>query len=139
MKGYAIESEWPPGFSIIALANSKEEAEAKLKELKTNDRMVLRITEEDIPDDPEERFEFVTRRLIEECCCIDNESPDNLMLHISWGGWKHEHIRADRVMELYGFELVSTDIDDENGSDCYSAWRTYIFKEIRRKKWKRNQ
>lgn len=129
MKGYAIESEWPPGFSIIALANSKEEAEAKLKELKANDRMVLRITEEDIPDDPEERFEFVTRRLIEECCCIDNESSDNLMLHISWGDWKHEHLRADYVMDLHGFELVSTDVDEEDGSDCYSAWRIYACKK----------
>lgn len=128
MKKYAIESDWGIGFALNAMADSREEAEAKLKKLKPAapmDGMVFRIIEEKIPDDPAERFEHVIKRLTKERCCIDDESLNGFSIHISWGDWKHEHMRADFVFGLYGFELVSSEVDEEDGGDCYSAWRTY--------------
>lgn len=141
MKKYAIESAWDSDFTISTIADSKEEAKAKLEELKKVspleefkkmspfDHLEFRIIEEDVPDDPEKRFEFAKARLISEGCCIDNEIPDVHAIHISWGDWKHEHLRADYMFGLYGFDLASTRVDEEDGSNCYSAWRTYVLRK----------
>ena len=93
------------------------------------DHLEFRIVEEDVPDNIGERFEFAKARLISEGCCIDDEIPDVHAIHISWGDWKHEHLRADYVFSLYGFNLASTRVDEEDGSDCYSAWRTYVLRK----------
>lgn len=132
MKKYVIESDWGIGFSINDLADSNEEAAIKLDKLKRNaplDGMIFRIVPEEVPDGPNERFSFVVRRLIAENCSIDDEDPCNFAIHISWGDWKHEHMRADYVMGLYGFMSYESLVDDEDGSDCYSAWRTYTIKQ----------
>lgn len=49
----------------------------------------------------------------------------DISVEIHWGDWKHEHLRCDWVLGLIGFSLVSVDVTEENGSDCYSAIRYY--------------
>lgn len=48
-------------------------------------------------------------------------------LGIRWGDWKHSHLYADHLMSRIGGVLVSEQVTEENGSDCYSAIRTYAF------------
>lgn len=51
---------------------------------------------------------------------------------IEWGDWKHDHRRADDIRDELFNELGLTvgaqmeRIDEENGSDCYSA--THLFR-----------
>ena len=47
---------------------------------------------------------------------------------IEWGDWKHEHCRADRLVEEK-FHPFSTklDITEEDGSDTFSAIHRYEF------------
>lgn len=50
-----------------------------------------------------------------------------VVVEISWGDWKHEHWRADWLIEELGGTLVRTDVTEEDGSDCYSATHYYVF------------
>ena len=47
-------------------------------------------------------------------------------VEINWGDWKHDHLRADWILEELGWNLFKTEITDEDGSDCYSAIRYYV-------------
>ncbi len=53
-------------------------------------------------------------------------ADDRVMVDISWGDWKHDHIRCDKLMENLGYTLVEEEVTEEDGSDCYSAIRHYI-------------
>ena len=44
---------------------------------------------------------------------------------IEWGDWKHDHLYCDVIMKELGYELSLVTDTEENGSDCYSAIRTY--------------
>ena len=46
-------------------------------------------------------------------------------IDIHWGDWKHEHLYCDDLMEELGYDLVYEEVTEENGSDSYSAIRTY--------------
>lgn len=48
-------------------------------------------------------------------------------VNISWGDWKHSHLRADYLVEQLGGNLFTTQVTEEDGSDCYSAIHNYIF------------
>lgn len=48
-------------------------------------------------------------------------------VEINWGDWKHDHLHADLVVERLGGLLVSTQLTEEDCSDCYSAVHNYIF------------
>lgn len=52
---------------------------------------------------------------------------DDGLVHISvtWGDWKHSHLRNDWLMEQIGYELVDVQVTEEDGSDTYSADRIY--------------
>lgn len=54
-----------------------------------------------------------------------NYSPDTILVEIIWGDWKHEHRRADWLMEQNGFKLVRQWVTESDGSDCYSAVHEY--------------
>ena len=41
------------------------------------------------------------------------------------GDWKHEHKRCDWILGEMGYELVTVDVTEDDGSDCYSALRYY--------------
>lgn len=51
-----------------------------------------------------------------------------VVVSISWGDWKHDHLRADYIVEhdLGGY-LFGSVVTEEDGSDCYSADRYYKF------------
>ena len=47
-----------------------------------------------------------------------------MKIDISWGDWKHEHLRAKWVVEdvlEIPVKRWDEDVTEENGSDCYSA------------------
>lgn len=47
-------------------------------------------------------------------------------VEISWGDWKHEHLRTKWLLEEIGVHLLKTDVTEEDGSDTYSA-RHYFY------------
>lgn len=49
-----------------------------------------------------------------------------IVASIEWGDWKHDHRYLDVVMSEFGYTLVGVDITEEDGSDCYSAYRMYM-------------
>ena len=59
-----------------------------------------------------------------------SEIPCIVEVEISWGDWKHEHLRCDYLMEDLGYRELSTEVTEEDGSDCYSAIHRYIEKDI---------
>lgn len=61
--------------------------------------------------------------------CTDMELGETAVIavNISWGDWKHEHLRADWIIrEAFGVECIGTEVTEEDGSDCYSAIHRYI-------------
>jgi len=132
---YVVEADCGLGFAITDIADSAEAAD-QIKAVLEREKPVFvkeyRVLPEVVPAGPEELFVHVMDKLAKsEHICIDDCGCYDLSLHISWGDWKHEHLRTDHVMGLYGFVLESTEVDEEDGSDCYSAWRTYSFgKEV---------
>ena len=50
---------------------------------------------------------------------------EHIMVHISWGDWKHEHGRCDYILGNLGLTCVNTEVTEEDGSDCYSAVHYY--------------
>ena len=42
-------------------------------------------------------------------------------VHISWGDWKHEHLRTKWLMQEQGAVYFGGDVTEENGTDSYSA------------------
>ncbi|MBE6121158.1 MAG: hypothetical protein E7190_00410 [Erysipelotrichaceae bacterium] len=55
----------------------------------------------------------------------DYWEDDSIGVDITWGDWKHDHLRCDWIMEELGYALVEVYDIEENGSDCYSATRRY--------------
>jgi len=57
-----------------------------------------------------------------------------IKIEISWGDWKHEHLRAKWVVEdVLGVSVRKwvEDVTEEDGSDCYSATHTiYLGKAV---------
>lgn len=60
------------------------------------------------------------------CACDPDIDGDCICVDIPWGDWKHEHAYCDYLLgtEL-GLELVSEEVYESDGSDCYSAVRYY--------------
>ena len=52
----------------------------------------------------------------------DNE----ILVCISWGDWKHEHLACEQVMKNLGYIQAQEVITEDNGSDCYSSEHTFI-------------
>ena len=56
------------------------------------------------------------------------ESRNVICIDISWGDWKHDHLRVDHLMEEnFIFSDCWEDVTEEDGSDCYSATHRYRF------------
>lgn len=47
----------------------------------------------------------------------DNE----ILVCISWGDWKYEHLRCGSIMKGLGYMKVQEVITEDNGTDCYSS------------------
>ena len=52
-----------------------------------------------------------------------------MIFEIRWGDWKHEHLRANYLVEKMFPMISSFDsvVTEENGSDCYSAKHLCLF------------
>ena len=48
-----------------------------------------------------------------------------ITINIEWGDWKHDHLYCDHIMKEIGYELVSENETDQDGSDCYSSAHNY--------------
>ena len=46
---------------------------------------------------------------------------------IEWGDWKHDHLRADYLVEQLGGNLIAKEVVEEDDSDSYSAIHNYVF------------
>ena len=126
---YLVEADYlsGSGFHIVEIADSLEEAQAKCKDFENHCPIDIKtqITKEEIPSATGDRFLYALGRIEEEGVAVDNCDYGRNSIHITWGDWKHSHKRADFIMNLFGFILKSEKIDEENGGDAYSAWRTY--------------
>lgn len=50
-------------------------------------------------------------------------------VHIDWGDWKHEHLRAKYLIESNNLGIfVKSETTEEDGSDCYSATHYFVAK-----------
>ena len=59
-----------------------------------------------------------------------SEIVDVVKIFISWGDWKHEHLRCDWLMEEFGYIKINVIETEEDGSDCYSADHYYVKEEM---------
>ena len=56
---------------------------------------------------------------------------DTICVDISWGDWKHDHLRLDHIAKDFfrekGYDILNmdTEVTDEDGSDTYSATHSY--------------
>lgn len=56
---------------------------------------------------------------------------DTICVDVSWGDWRHDHLRLDKVakefFESKGYDVINidTEVTDEDGSDTYSATHSY--------------
>ena len=51
---------------------------------------------------------------------------NEILVCISWGDWKYQHLACEQVMKRLGYIQVQEVITEDNGSDCYSAEHTFI-------------
>ena len=51
---------------------------------------------------------------------------NEILVCISWGDWKHEHLACEQIMKKLGYIQVQEVITEDNGSDCYSSEHTFI-------------
>ena len=59
---------------------------------------------------------------------VNNEIGIRICVEITWGDWKHDHLRVDFLMkEKFNPKFVCTDITEQDGSDTYSAIHRYVF------------
>ena len=86
--------------------------------------ILTKKTEGDNPDVEKHVMEYLESNQIYPSDVFT--ADDRVMVDISWGDWKHDHIRCDKLMENLGYTLVEEEVTEEDGSDCYSAIRHYI-------------
>ena len=51
---------------------------------------------------------------------------NEILVCISWGDWKHEHLRCDNIMKGLGYAKIQEVITEDSGDDAYSSEHTYI-------------
>ena len=57
------------------------------------------------------------------------EIEDNeILVCISWGDWKHQHLACDHIMRQLGYDKVQEVVTESNGGDAYSGEHLYVKK-----------
>ena len=56
---------------------------------------------------------------------MDQIDDDKIAISVSWGDWKHSHLRLDYLMKQLGYILIKEEETEENGDDCYSSIHYY--------------
>ena len=72
--------------------------------------------------------EKIQKRLTEEGISFSDVSEygnGKVDIVIEWGDWKHDHLYCDVIMKELGYELATETELETDGSDCYSAIRSY--------------
>lgn len=49
-----------------------------------------------------------------------------MVVDISWGDWKHDHLWAKSLMSYLGYREIGNKVTEEDGSDTYSAEHYFI-------------
>ena len=58
------------------------------------------------------------------------EIEDNeVLVCISWGDWKHQHLACDHIMLQLGYDKVQEVVTESNGDDAYSSEHSYVRKQ----------
>ena len=71
----------------------------------------------------------IEKHLAENGICAEvykAEHDDEVCVEINDGDWKHEHLRCDYLMEQMDYMFLDSKVTEEDGSDTYSAIRTYF-------------
>jgi len=50
---------------------------------------------------------------------------DIIAVNVEWGDWKHDHAYLNYIMRENGFQLLTENVTETDGSDCYSALHIY--------------
>ena len=56
---------------------------------------------------------------------VDATNDGKVVVNLFWGDWKHEHLWLKHLMAENGYEHLSEEVTEENGSDCYSAEQVF--------------
>ena len=57
------------------------------------------------------------------------EIEDNeILVCISWGDWKRQHLACDHIMRQLGYDKVQEVVTESNGDDAYSSEHSYVKK-----------
>ena len=51
---------------------------------------------------------------------------NEVLVCISWGDWRHQHLACDHIMRKLGYMKVQEVVTESNGSDCYSSEHTFL-------------
>ena len=59
----------------------------------------------------------------------NRDNPNIVYVDISWGDWKHDHAKLDYLVKtvLKCWKCFTTTLE-QDGSDCYSARHTFVWK-----------
>ncbi len=73
------------------------------------------------------------KELFAEIGC--DPAENKIFFEIQWGDWKHDHAYLDYLVTNYlilkGIGYVASEVvDEEDGSDCYSATHYFRLKEV---------
>ena len=64
------------------------------------------------------------------CCEIWAENENEILVQINWGDWKHDHLALKfAIIEELHPATSTSEVIEEDGSDCFSAIHRFIFKE----------
>ena len=66
----------------------------------------------------------------EFCESVYHDGFSFIKMEITWGDWKHDHLRAEYLIDQFckenGYEnFHASEVTEEDGSDCYSAIHTW--------------
>ena len=53
---------------------------------------------------------------------------NEVLVCISWGDWRYQHLACDHIMKQLGYLKVQEVVTENNGTDCYSSEHTFTFK-----------
>ena len=57
------------------------------------------------------------------------EIEDNeVLVCISWGDWRYQHLACDNIMRQLGYDKVQEVVTEFNGDDAYSSEHSYVKK-----------
>lgn len=104
--------------------------------IKAQDGTVLEVPGHTIivaPDDTykgdEQIYHYLYDNQIYADVYTDTSFLGTVNVSISWGDWKHDHGWCVCLMGYIGYEEVTCEVTEENGSDTYSAVHKFLLKD----------